>query len=69
MSVLSENEIPCILLFLNRKRNSQNSPKRMHPKVIIYYNSYLYCADEDTFLSAQLQLVFYFRSCVEQTLL
>ena len=26
MSVLLEIEIPCILLFLNRNRNSQNSP-------------------------------------------
>ena len=26
-----EIEIPCILLFLNRTKNSQNSPKRMHP--------------------------------------
>ena len=25
-------EIPCLLLFLNRNRNSQNKPKRMHPK-------------------------------------
>ena len=32
MSVLLEIEIPCILLFLNRNRNSQNSSKRMHPK-------------------------------------
>ena len=31
-SVLFEIEIPCILLFLNRNKNSQNSPKRMHPK-------------------------------------
>ena len=30
-SVLFEIEIPCILLFLNRNKNSQNSPKRMHP--------------------------------------
>ena len=29
-SVLFEIEIPCILLFLNRNKNSQNSPKRMH---------------------------------------
>ena len=27
MSVLLEIEIPCILLFLNRTRNGQNSPK------------------------------------------
>ena len=33
MSVLLEIEIPCILLFLNRNRISQNSPKRMHPKI------------------------------------
>ena len=26
-----EIEILCILLFLNRDKNSQNSPKRMHP--------------------------------------
>ena len=31
MSVLLEIEIPCILLFLNRNRNNQNSPKRMQP--------------------------------------
>ena len=31
MSVLLENGIPCILLFLNRNRISQNSPKIMHP--------------------------------------
>ena len=31
-NVLFEIEIPCILLFLNRKKNSQNIPKRMHPK-------------------------------------
>ena len=31
MSVLFEIEIPCILLFLNRNKNSHNSPKRMHP--------------------------------------
>ena len=30
MTVLLEIEIPCILLFLNRNRNSQNSSKRMH---------------------------------------
>ena len=30
-NVLFETEIPCILLFLNRNKNSQNSPKRMHP--------------------------------------
>ena len=30
-SVLFEIEIPCILLFLNRNENSQNSSKRMHP--------------------------------------
>ena len=30
-SVLFEIEIPFILLFLNRNKNSQNSPKRMHP--------------------------------------
>ena len=34
MSILLETEITCILLFLNRNRNSQNSPKRMHPKWI-----------------------------------
>ena len=28
-------EIPSILLFLNRNKNSQNSPKRMHPKFSI----------------------------------
>ena len=33
-SVLFEIEIPCILLFLNRNKNSQNSPKRMHPQLI-----------------------------------
>ena len=33
MSVLLATEIPCILLFLNRSRNSQNSPKRMHPQL------------------------------------
>ena len=27
----NECSSPCILLFLNRNRNSQNSPKRMHP--------------------------------------
>ena len=32
-SVLFEIEIPCILLFLNQNKNSQNSPKRMHPWV------------------------------------
>ena len=31
-SVLCEIEIPCILLFLNRNKNSQNSAKRMHPQ-------------------------------------
>ena len=31
-SVLFEIEILCILLFLNQNKNSQNSPKRMHPK-------------------------------------
>ena len=31
-SVLFEIEIPCILLFLNRNKNSHNSPKRMHPR-------------------------------------
>ena len=30
-SVLFEIEIPCILLFLNWNKISQNSPKRMHP--------------------------------------
>ena len=30
-SVLFEIEIPCILLFLNRNKNSQNIPKRVHP--------------------------------------
>ena len=30
-SILFEIEIPCILLFLNWNKNSQNSPKRMHP--------------------------------------
>ena len=30
-SVLFEIEMPCILLFLNRNKNSQNGPKRMHP--------------------------------------
>ena len=30
--VLFEIEIPCILLFLIRNKNSQNSPKRTHPK-------------------------------------
>ena len=34
MSVLLEIEIPCILLFLNRNRNSQNGPKRMHPMLL-----------------------------------
>ena len=29
--VLFEIEIPCILLFLIRNKNSQNSPKRMRP--------------------------------------
>ena len=29
-SVLFDIEIPCILFFLNRNRNSLNSPKRMH---------------------------------------
>ena len=32
-SVLFEIEIPSIVLFLNRNKNSQNSPKRMHPKL------------------------------------
>ena len=27
-----EIKIPCILLFLNRNKNSQNNPKIMHPK-------------------------------------
>ena len=31
ISVLLEIEILCIALFLNRNRNSQNSPIRMHP--------------------------------------
>ena len=31
-SVLFEIEIPCILLFLNRNKNSQNNPKRTRPK-------------------------------------
>ena len=31
-SVLFKIEILCILLFLNRNKNSQISPKRMHPK-------------------------------------
>ena len=30
-SIVFEIEIPCILLILNRNKNSQNSPKRMHP--------------------------------------
>ena len=34
-SVLFEIESPCILLFLNRNTNSQNSPKRMHPLISI----------------------------------
>ena len=34
-NVLLEIEILCTLLFLNRNRNSQNSPKRMHPKMAI----------------------------------
>ena len=34
-SVLFEIEIPCILLFLNRNMNSQNSPKTMHPQFIV----------------------------------
>ena len=34
-SVLFEIEIPCILVFLNRNKNSQNSPKRMH---LIFYD-------------------------------
>ena len=33
-SVLFEIEIPCILLFLNRNKNSQSSPKKMHPKIL-----------------------------------
>ena len=36
-SVLFEIEIPCILLFLNWNKNSQNSPKRMHPKFMFSY--------------------------------
>ena len=32
MSVLLEIEILRFLLFLNQNRNSQNSPKRMHPQ-------------------------------------
>ena len=32
-SILVKIEIPCILLFLNRNKNSKNSPKRMHPKL------------------------------------
>ena len=35
---LLEIEIPCILLFLNWNRNSQNSPKRMHPQFIVWLN-------------------------------
>ena len=35
-SILLEIEIPCILLFLSRNRNSENSPKRMHPKLKEY---------------------------------
>ena len=30
-SVLFDIEIPCILVFLNRNKHSQNSPERMHP--------------------------------------
>ena len=33
-SVLYEIEIPRFLLFLNRNKNSQNSPKRTHPELI-----------------------------------
>ena len=32
-SVPFEIEIPFILLFLNLNKNSQNSPKRMHPQI------------------------------------
>ena len=39
MSVLLEIEIPCILLFLNQNRNSQNSPKRMHPSSDIFFRN------------------------------
>ena len=31
--VLFEIEIPCVLLFLNQNKNSQNSPKIMHPSL------------------------------------
>ena len=47
MSVLFEIKIPCFLLFLNwnHYQNSQNSPKRMHPKCFTClpteYNSFL----------------------------
>ena len=37
MSVLLEIEIPCIMLFLNRNRISQNSPRRMHPKITDFW--------------------------------
>ena len=37
-SVLFEIEILCILLFLNRNKNIQNSPKRMHPKFDLCYS-------------------------------
>ena len=35
-SVLFEIDIPCILLLLNRNKNSQNSPKRMQPNTCTY---------------------------------
>ena len=40
-SVLFEIEIPYILLFLNRNKNSQNSPKRMHPQGKRTHNCYI----------------------------
>ena len=36
-SVLFQIEILCMLLFLNQNKNSQNSPKRMHPKLSLVF--------------------------------
>ena len=36
-SVLFQIEILCMLLFLNQNNNSQNSPKRMHPKLSLVF--------------------------------
>ena len=41
-SVLFEIKILCILLFLHRNRNSQNSPKRMHSKILVSSSTFVW---------------------------